>query len=86
MAKYQLKIKKSAEKELANLPVHKILSIKEHILQLSDNPFLHGYKKLRGHKNLYQIRSGDYRIIYSVENKILIIEILKIGHRKDIYK
>lgn len=85
MAKYQLRIKKPAEKEFASLPLEAILSIKDHIRELSDNPFPTGYKKLKGFKNLYRIRSGTYRIIYSIQHNELIIEILKIGHRKDVY-
>ena len=85
MAKYQLKIKKSAEKELANFPLAIILSIRERIIELGDNPFPSGFKKLKGFKNLYRIRSGTYRIIYSIQHNELIIEILKIAHRKDAY-
>ena len=85
MSIYQLKIKKSAEKELANLPLEIILSIKIRILELGDNPFPAGYKKLKGFKNLYRIRIRTYRIIYSVDHDILVIEILKISHRSDAY-
>ena len=85
MASYQLKIKKSAEKELARLPVDTIIAIRDRILLLRNNPFPPGYKKLKGFKNLYRIRSGNYRIIYSIASGILIIEILKIAHRKDAY-
>lgn len=85
MASYQLKIKRSAEKELASLPVEVIISIKDRILLLKKNPFPAGFKKLKGFKNLYRIRSGNYRIIYSVENSLVLIEILKIAHRKDAY-
>ena len=85
MASYQLKIKKSAEKELAPLHVDTIIAIKDRILPLKSNPFPPGHKKLKGFKNLYRIRSGNYRIIYSVEHEVLIIEILKIAHRKDAY-
>ena len=85
MAKYQLKIKKSAEKELATLPTETIIVIKNLVLELSDNPFPSGYKKLKGFKNLYRIRSGSYRIIYSIQHNELIIEVLKIAHRKDAY-
>jgi len=85
MAKYQLKIKKSAEKELANLPIEIILSIKDQMMELGNNPFPSGYKKLKGFRNLYRIRIRTYRIIYSVEHNILVIEILKIAHRKDAY-
>ncbi|HEV8079606.1 MAG TPA: type II toxin-antitoxin system RelE/ParE family toxin [Chitinophagaceae bacterium] len=85
MVRYQLKIKRSAEKELANFPTVTILAIKDRILTLRSNPFPNGYKKLKGFKNLYRIRSGNYRIIYSVQNDVLIVEILKIVHRKDAY-
>ncbi len=85
MANYQLKIKRSAEKELANLSVETIIAIKDRILSLNNNPFPSGYKKLKGFKKIYRIRSGNYIIIYSVEHDVLIIEILKIAHRKDAY-
>ncbi len=85
MANYRLKVKNSAEKELAKLPVRTILVIREHINILAANPFPPGSKKLRGFKNIYRIRSGDYRILYSIHQAILIIEILKIVHRKDAY-
>ena len=85
MASYQLKIKKSAEKELAALPVNTILTIRNHIIILKNNPFPLGYKKLKGFKNIYRIRSGNYRIIYSIMHEVLTIEVLKISHRKDAY-
>ena len=85
MAKYQLKIKRSAEKELAILPLEVVLSIKDRIIELGDNPFASGYKKLKGFKNLYRIRVGTYRIIYSIQHNELCIEILRIAHRKDAY-
>lgn len=86
MANYQLRIKKTAEKELATLPIHTILAIRKHILVLIENPFPAGYKKLKGFKNLYRIRSGDYRIIYTIHQHVLIIEVLQIVHRKDAYQ
>ena len=85
MANYRLKIKSSAEKELAKLPVHTIIVIRDDIRILASNLFPPGYKKLQGFKNLYRIRSGNYRIIYTIYNNILVIEILKIVHRKDAY-
>lgn len=85
MANYRLRIKSSAEKELAKLPVRTILIIRDDIRILATNPFPPGFKKLKGFKNLYRIRSGNYRIIYTIYNEILVIEILKIVHRKDAY-
>jgi len=54
---------------------------------LAENPRPSGVKKLKGiSEDLYRIRSGDYRVIYSISDQIRIVDIRKIGHRKDIYK
>ncbi|MEP7264659.1 MAG: type II toxin-antitoxin system RelE/ParE family toxin [Bacteroidota bacterium] len=54
--------------------------------ELANNPLPTGCEKLKGAKeNLWRIRIGDYRVIYSIENFLQIISIKKIGHRKDIY-
>ncbi|MDA0194610.1 MAG: type II toxin-antitoxin system RelE/ParE family toxin [Bacteroidetes bacterium] len=52
---------------------------------LAENPWPAGSKKLVG-EELWRIRTGNYRVIYSVENQILVVEVLAIGHRKYIYK
>jgi mRNA interferase RelE/StbE len=85
MATYSLRLKNSAEKELAKLPVRVILAIQNDVQVLLNNPFPSGYKKLKGFKNLYRIRSGDYRIIYTLHQQVLTIEIVKIAHRKEAY-
>ena len=59
--------------------------IKTEIVALSTNPKPIGYKKLKG-ENAYKIRIGDYRVIYEILDEILIIELIDIGHRKNIYK
>jgi len=53
---------------------------------LPENPVPKGAKKLKETENTYRIRTGNYRIIYSIINKELIIEVIKVGHRKDVYK
>lgn len=85
MHKYTVFITKSAEKELAKLPVQVIIRIREAVIGLTDEPRPSTCKKLKGFKDLYRIRVGDYRIIYSVQDSILTVEVLKIGDRKDIY-
>lgn len=52
---------------------------------LSENPRPQGYKKLKG-RNGYRIRVGDYRVIYEIFDKILLIDVVDLGHRKDIYE
>ena len=53
---------------------------------LANNPFPPGSKKLQGEPDHYRIRVGDYRVIYRVEGKRLIVLIVKIGHRRDVYR
>ncbi len=57
-----------------------------HLRKLDDNPRPHGTEKLTGSEDFYRIREGDYRIIYTIKDKELIILVVKIGHRKDVYR
>ena len=85
MAKYAVVVSQSAEKELLKLPVAAILRIQEIIAQLGEEPRPANCKKLKGFRNLYRVRAGDYRVIYGIEDKILTVEVLRVGDRKDIY-
>ena len=81
---YRLVINKKAFKVLQEIQEPDYSAIKKAINALADNPRPHGYIKLKGTKN-YRIRVGDYRIIYGIFDNILLIEIINIGHRKDVY-
>ena len=84
---YTITINPSALKELSKLPKVTIKKAEKAIDSLANNPRPIGVKKLKDTKeDLYRVRVGDYRIIYSIEDEIKIIDILRIGHRKDIYK
>lgn len=84
---YQITISQSAFKELNRLSKGNIKKIEKAIDSLSDNPRPPGVKKLKGiSEDLYRIRSGDYRVVYAIDDMIQIVDIRKIGHRKDIYK
>jgi Cytotoxic translational repressor of toxin-antitoxin stability system len=85
MPKYDISFKKSAIKELHKLPAKEVTRITASIANLSTNPRPSGCKKLRGYTNLWRIRSGNYRVIYSIEDQILVVEILEIVDRKDAY-
>lgn len=77
----------TAEKELNKLPENDFIKLQRAINSLSGNPFPPGHIKLEGTKEkLYRIRKGNYSVIYSVEKNIITITILKIGHRKDVYR
>jgi mRNA interferase RelE/StbE len=84
---YTLLIKASAQRELVNLPNADRHLVENRIAALADNPWPNGCKPLRGNrfKGLYRIRSGDYRIIYQVQNSELIVLVVKVGNRKDVY-
>ena len=83
---YQLNLLEAPRKFLKNLRDKKLLlNLSHKIEELKYNPFPIGSKKLKNHLG-YRIRIGDYRILYKVDNSIQIIEIYKIGHRRDIYK
>lgn len=85
MSKYEIIFKKSAFKELRSLPNKEVSRITKAISNLSDNPRPTGCKKLKGYTHLWRIRSGNYRVIYSIEDQILVVEILEIVDRKDAY-
>ena len=85
MAKYTVFITKTVRKHLAKLPNEVADRLEEKMLQLEDNPRPREAKKLKG-RDAYRIRVGDYRFIYVIKDKMLVITIIKIGHRKNIYK
>ena len=76
----------SAEAILRKLPKEIQTRITRKIAQLGEDPYPHGTEKLSTHTNLWRIRIGDYRVIYTVEHKELLVLVLKIGHRREVYR
>ena len=83
---YNITFLASAEKELEALPNVEVLRIIQKIDGLSVNPKPPGVKKLTAKFDLFRIRSGNYRIIYSILKNELVIEIIRIRHRKEVYR
>lgn len=83
--RYDVRIKRSAEKELSRLPSKIFHAIANAILALETNPRPRGCKRLRGTEG-YRIRSGDYRILFTIENRRRLIEVIAIGHRREVYR
>ena len=81
---YQLTIKKKAIQALEKINDPDYSKIKSAIYSLADDPRPHGYKKLKGREG-YRIRVGNYRVIYEIFDDLLIVEVINIGNRKDIY-
>lgn len=88
MARYSVEFTRSAEKEFGRLPRRLQLRAAESISLLAENPYseLIKVKKLKGAEDLYRIRIADYRIVYELRDERLIILIIKIGHRREIYR
>jgi len=84
--KYKILFSKSAVKELEKLGSSTLKQIINKISALADTPRPSNCKKLKGFEDLYRIRNGDYRIIYSVDDNVQIVDIRKVSHRKDAYQ
>ncbi len=84
MAKYKVEIKRSAVKEIKSLPAQEVKRLLKAIYALADNPRPQGCKKLT-HREEYRIRVGQYRIIYIIEDALLVVTVVKAAHRKDVY-
>ena len=86
MANYKIEITATAEKSLKKIPKKDLEKVVEAIQVLAISPFPSGCRKLKGEEDVYRVRQGNYRIIYEIIDSKLIVLVLKIGHRKDIYK
>lgn len=83
---YQIEVKASAIRELEDLPKVIRRRISRAIESLASTPLPSGCKKLRTEQNLYRIRVGDYRIVYSIDSGRLVVTVVRVGHRKEIYR
>ena len=86
MASYKLFIKPSAAKEIESAPKKDRLRIIQRIQDLSTDPLPPGSEKLSGHDDKYRVRQGTYRIVYTISDAGLVICIVKVGHRKEVYR
>jgi len=86
VARFEVLIKPSAAKELESLPRKKDRQrIADRIGRLAEDPRPPGCQKLSG-RGRYRIRQGVYRIVYSIQDKQLVVVVVKVGHRKDVYR
>ena len=84
---YRVSIRKQALKELAEIPKNESSKIVSAIDGLREEPRPSGCKKLKGeHEYFWRIRVGKYRVLYKIEDVIKVVEVGKIGHRKDVYE
>ena len=81
---YTVELTLSAQKQLSKLPNIIAERIEESLLELEENPRPGGCKKLKG-RTAYRIRIGDYRAIYTINDTVLTVIVIKIGHRREVY-
>ena len=87
MGLYRIEFDKRVKKDLKSVSPQEVVRIQTAISDLADNPRPSGCKQLKGkNREYFRVRVGDYRIIYTVENKVLLIVVVCIGHRREIYK
>ncbi|MGA2501435.1 MAG: type II toxin-antitoxin system RelE/ParE family toxin [Tepidisphaeraceae bacterium] len=85
MAAYSVFFRESVEKDFEPIPKHDRKKILDRIASLAVEPRPHGCEKLSG-QDRYRIRQGRYRIVYSIQDDELTVWVVKVGHRKDVYR
>ena len=86
MSRYRIEILPSAFKELGNLPLKDRRRITHKIDTLADIPRPTGCRKLTGSENIYRLRQGDYGVIYEVKDQVLLVLVIRVGHRRESYR
>ena len=85
MAAYSVFFKQSAVRELEDIPKKDLVRLLARIEALADDPRPPGCEKLSAQER-YRIRQGNYRVIYSIEDAILTVWVVKVGHRREVYR
>ncbi len=86
MANYSVVIKSSAQKELDALDGAVFSRIDRRIVALAENPRPSGCKKLKGYKDQWRIRIGDWRVVYFIDDSAERVSITRVGHRREVYE
>jgi mRNA interferase RelE/StbE len=86
VAKYSLEIKHSAQQELDSLDDSVFKRIDRQILAFADNPRSPGCKKLRGYKDQWRVRVGDWRVVYLIDDGAKLVTIMRVAHRREVYE
>lgn len=86
MARYELRFKASVAKDLRGLPKADVQRILRRIESLRDDPRGPGCEKLAGTSEHYRVRQGRYRIVYGIDDTVLIVELVRVAHRSGVYR
>ena len=85
MARYELHVKPSVAKDLRGLPKADVKRVLGRMQALRDDPRAPGCEKLSG-QELYRVRQGVYRIVYSIDDRSVVVEVVRVGHRAGVYR
>jgi mRNA interferase RelE/StbE len=83
---YSIELRPAALRDLRAIPKEMLLRVGRKVDSLSDNPRPPGVEKLSGSENSYRVCVGDYRILYQIEDEVLRVLVVRVGHRRDIYR
>lgn len=83
---YRIEFSRYAQKQFRKLPPQIQQRLEPQIDALTEKPRPSGAKKLEGEDNQYRIRVGDYRIVYKIHDAVLLVILLRIGHRREVYR
>lgn len=86
MAEYSLEIKHSAQRELDSLDNSVFRRIDRKVLALANNPRPPGCKKLKGYKDQWRVRVGDWRVIYLIDDEAKLVSVTRVAHRRGVYE
>jgi mRNA interferase RelE/StbE len=86
MARYELLVKPSVARDLRGIPQTDVRRILARIEALRDDPRAPGCEKLAGVGELYRVRQGVYRIIYTIHDERVVVEVIRVGHRGEVYR
>ena len=86
MATYRIEVSATAERQLGKLPRTDQVRVIRVIQALAADPRPPGCRKLAGHDDVFRVRTGRYRVLYAIEGRRLVILVLKVGDRKDVYR
>ena len=86
MASYRIEWRKSTKKDLRRIAPEAVKRIISAVEDLAENPYPPGCQKLAGSDCAHRIRIGDYRVLYEIYEGLLAVEVVKVGHRRDVYR
>lgn len=86
MARYRIRVSRTVERQIKRLPLDARARVARTVQGLAIDPFPSGCRKLTGYDDVFRVRAGPYRILYSVNADALIVIVLKVGHRGNVYR